>query len=68
MIACHSLISRTAPFSVTVATLLLSIVPAGGSRSGVSLARVVECLDLRFEGLTILVLGHKRQFALGVFR
>ena len=29
MIACHSLISRTAPFSATVATLPLSTVPAG---------------------------------------
>ena len=32
MIACHSLISRTASFPVTVATLLLSTVPGGGSR------------------------------------
>ncbi len=31
-------------------------------------ARVVECLDPRFEGLTLLVLGHESQFALGVFR
>jgi hypothetical protein len=37
MIACHSLISRTAPFPVAVATLARSIVPAGASRSGVSL-------------------------------
>ena len=66
MIACHSLISRTAPFPSPVATLLLSIVPGGGSRSGVSIARVVECLDLRREGLTLLVLGHERQLALRV--
>jgi hypothetical protein len=36
MIACHSLISRMAPFCVTVSIPLRSIVPAGGSRSGVS--------------------------------
>ena len=68
MIACHSLISWTASFSVTVATLSLSTVPGGGSRSGVSAARVVECLDLRLEGLTVLVLGHERQLALRVLR
>jgi hypothetical protein len=31
MIACHSLISRRAPLPAPVATLLLSIVPAGAS-------------------------------------
>jgi hypothetical protein len=29
MIACHSLVSRTVPFSATVATLPLSTVPGG---------------------------------------
>jgi hypothetical protein len=36
MITCYSLISRTASCPVPVATLLLSTVPAGDSRSGVS--------------------------------
>ena len=35
MTACHSLISRTGPLPVAVATLLWSIVPGGGSKSGV---------------------------------
>ena len=35
MITCHSLSSRTASFTVPVAILVLSIAPAGDSRSGV---------------------------------
>ena len=69
MIACHSLISWTAPFSVTVSTLaLIHRRTRWWQQIGSITARVVECLDLRFEGPTVLVLGHKRQFALGVFR
>ena len=69
MIACHSLISRTAPFSVTVVDAgLIHRVPERRQQVGRVTARVVERLDLRLEGLTLLVLGHKRQFALGVFR
>ena len=61
MIACHSLISRTAPFSVTVSTLPLSTtVPAGGSRSGVSPRGSSSASTFDLRGLTLLVLGHRR--------
>ena len=40
----------------------------GGSRSGVSLRGSSSASDLRLEGLTLLVFGHKHQFALCVFR
>ena len=68
MIACHSLISRTAPFPVAVATLALIHRARRRQQVGRVAARVVERLDLRREGLPVLVLGDERQFALGVFR
>ena len=65
MIACHSLISRTAPFSPPVATLL---VHRARRRQQVTrvLARRVERLDPRCELSTFLILGDERQLALGV--
>ena len=67
MIACHSLISRTTPCSVAGGDTALIHRARRRQQIGRITARVVECFDLRFEGLTLLVLGHKRQFALCVF-
>ena len=68
MIACHSLISWTASVPPTVATLPLSMVPGGGSRSGVSLRGSSSASTFDCERLPLLVLGHQRQLALGVLR